>query len=688
MPMSEQLHPVSRLIRGCCPVDCPDTCSWLVETVDGNPVRLRGDPNHPYTRGVLCNKLKDFLNYASDQDRLHYPLMRSGTKGSGQFRRVSWDEALDEIAKRWSEILDRDGPQSIWPYYGTGSMGMIQGLAGAGRRLWNRLGVVEHQLTICTIAGGVGTGYSLGHNQIGMDPERLAQSKLIILWGTNTLTSNHHLWRAISNARKAGGHLVVIDPIKSRTAEKADEHLAPIPGTDAALALGLLHVVVQLGAEDREFIDRHTKGWTEFRERILAYPPERVARITGLSAGTIEALGTRLAQTRPTGIRMMMGIQRHGGGGMAVRTISCIPGVTGDWRHPGGGAAYDTRGFFPGNWQKLWRGDLRQGETRRIPMTKLAHGLLDLDDPPIKALFIYGANPVASNPDQGRVREGLSREDLFTVVVEHRQTDTTAYADIVLPSTMQTEHADLHHSYGHTYLLWNEPAAAAPGECLSHSEIFRRLARRLKLNDACLYDDDEALAAAVLDREALREQGITLETLKDKGWVKLSLPEAPFANGFPTPSGRLEFYSEKMAADGLDPIAGYTPPYETTTSDEQYPLCLIAPAAHYFLNSTFADIGLARGRQGDLPIFVHPEDAQVRQISDGMSARVFNDRGAFRACVHITDAVRPGVVASVKGHWPRFAEGRSNVNATVAERRSDMGNGAVFHDNRVEVQKV
>ena len=321
--MSEQLHPVSRLIRGCCPVDCPDTCSWLVETVDGNPVRLRGDPNHPYTRGVLCNKLKDFLNYASDQDRLHYPLMRSGTKGSGQFRRVSWDEALDEIAKRWSEILDRDGPQSIWPYYGTGSMGMIQGLAGAGRRLWNRLGVVEHQLTICTIAGGVGTGYSLGHNQIGMDPERLAQSKLIILWGTNTLTSNHHLWRAISNARKAGGHLVVIDPIKSRTAEKADEHLAPIPGTDAALALGLLHVVVQLGAEDREFIDRHTKGWTEFRERILAYPPERVARITGLSAGTIEALGTRLAQTRPTGIRMMMGIQRHGGGGMAVRTISC-----------------------------------------------------------------------------------------------------------------------------------------------------------------------------------------------------------------------------------------------------------------------------------------------------------------------------------------------------------------------------
>ena len=684
--MSEPRHSEPKSVRGCCPVDCPDTCSWRVETNAGIAVRLRGDPDHPYTRGVLCNKLKDFIDYSNDPKRLLHPLRRSGAKGSGSFERISWDDALGEIAEKWLAIIDQHGPQSIWPYYGTGSTGMIQGVEGAGRRLWNRLGVVEHQMTICTIAGGVGTGYTLGHNQIGMDPEQLAKSKLIILWGTNTLTSNHHLWRAISTARKSGAHLVVIDPIRSRTAEKADEHFAPIPGTDAALALGLLHVVVQLGAEDQDFIERHTKGWAVFRERILQYPPEKVARITGLAADKIVALGTRLAHTRPNGIRMMMGIQRHGGGGMAVRTISCIPGVTGDWRHPGGGAAYDTRGFFPGNWQNLWKNDLRGATPRRLPMTKLAEGLLDLDDPPINALLVYAGNPVASNPDQVRVRKGLSRKDHFTVVVEHRHTDTTSYADIVLPSTMQIEHADLHHSYGHTYVAWNEPAVAAPGECLPHSEIFRQLARRLNLTDACLYDDDTTLAAAVLDSDALRRQGITLESLKRRGWAKLALPEAPFANGFPTPSTRLEFYSEKMAADGLDPVAGYTPPYETTANDHRYRLSLIAPAAHYFLNSTFADIDLARERQGKPPLFVHPVDARERKIADGTVVRVFNDRGEFTARMSISDAVRPGVVASVRAHWPRFSAGGGSVNTTVAERNSDMRNGAIFHDNRVEIR--
>jgi anaerobic selenocysteine-containing dehydrogenase len=676
--------------HGACPVDCPDTCSWVVETVNGEAVSLKGNSDHPYTRGTLCNKLNDYLLYTRDPDRLLYPLKRTGKKGAGEFRRIDWDEALGEIADRWHAILNTHGGEAIWPFFGTGTLGMIQGLGGAGRRLWNRLGAVQHVVSICMISGCVATGYTLGHNQIGMEPEQLANSKLILLWGTNTLTSGHHLWRSIIEARKKGAYLVVIDPIRTRTADKADEHLAPIPGTDAALALGLLHTVVKLGAEDRAFIGQHTLGWAEFRARIDEYSPERVAKITGLPAEQIVALGTRLANTRPTGIKLGMGMQRHGGGGMAVRTISCIPGVTGDWRYPGGGAAFDTRGFFPGNWKAYWRDDLRERPARSLAMTRLGEGLLDLDEPPIKSLLMYGANPVASNPDQRRVREALSREDLFMIAIEHRHTDTTAYADIVLPSTMQTEHADLHYAYGHTYVAWNEPAVSPPGECLPHTEIFRRLARQLGLRDNCLYESDEEIAETILDSEGLRAQGVTLESLKQNGWAKLRVSDAPFANGFPTPSGRLEFFSAAMEAAGLDPVAGYTPPHETADADDEisarYPLCLIAPAAHYFLNSTFADMDLPRRRQGELPILLHPDDAQARQLADGDNARIFNDRGQFTARVKVTDAMRPGVAGSLKGYWPGLDGNKVNVNTTVAERDSDMGRGAVYHDNRVEIE--
>jgi len=675
-------------------MDCPDTCSWVVTVKDGRAVQLQGDPTHPFTRGVLCNKLDDYVAYTQSPERLRYPMRRVGPKGAGDFERISWDGALDEIAERLGRVMREFGAEAIWPYLGSGSMGLLQGCYGAGRRLWNVVGASRHIMTICTIAGGVGTGYTLGDNRVGMDPETLRFSKLIILWGSNTLTTNHHLWRSIATARRNGAHLVVIDPTRTRTADAADRHLALVPGTDAALALGLLHVVLSEGAEDRDFIDRHTLGWDAFRRRILDYPPARVALICGLPIDAIVELGKRIARTRPTGIRVTMGLQRHGGGGMAVRTITCIPGVTGDWRYPGGGVGYDTRGFFGVNWAGLYRDDLRKTAARALSMTRLGEGLLEVTDPPVKALFVYASNPAASVPHQTKIRRGLARPDLFTVVAEHFRTDTVDYADIVLPATMQLEHADVQISYGHLYLSWNEPAVEPPGECLPTTEIFRRLARRLGLDEPCLYDSDEEMARQLLDSDHPSLRGITFDALRKRGWMRLAVPEpfVPFADGFPAPSGKLEFYTARMTEAGLDPLAGYTPPYEAaqrgTPLATRYPLALIAGADHYFLNSVFANVSAQTRRAGPATIRVHPEDATPRRLETGCEARVFNDRGAFVARVEVTPRVRPGVVASTKGRWPRRSKDGATVNATVDERDADMGGGAVFHDNRVEIERL
>jgi len=682
-----------RQVRGACALDCPDTCSWIVTVKDGQPVDLRGDPDHPFTRGSLCNKVDDFLAYTRSPDRLLYPLLRVGPKGSGVFARISWDEALDRIAARLTEVIATHGPEAIWPFLGSGSMGLLQGVYGAGRRLWNVLGTSRHLMTICTIAGGFGTGYTLGDNRVGMDPETLRRSKLIVLWGANVLTTNPHLWRSIAEARARGATLVVIDPIRTRTAAQSDWHLAPIPGSDAALALGLLHVVLAEGREDPDFIDGHTLGWPAFRQRILEFPPARVAAITGLPTESIVGLGRQLAVTRPTGIRIGIGIQRHAGGGMAVRTITCIPGVTGDWRHPGGGVCYDTRGFYGLNWPALWRDDLRTRPARALQMTRLGEGLLEIDDPPVQALLVYASNPMASVPHQTKVRRGLARDDLFTVVVEHFMTDTARYADIVLPATMQTEHRDLLIAYGHLYLAWNEPAVAPPGECLPTTEIFRRLARRMGLDAAPLYDSDETMARQVLDSGHPSLGGITLEELKACGWMRLRYPDpfVPFATRFPSPSGKLEFVSERMAEAGLDPVAGYTPALETSPRDtalsRAYPLALVSPANHYFLNSLFANVPRQQRRAGVATLMIHPDDAAPRGVATGDEVRVANARGSFSATADVSDRVRPGVVASTKGRWPAYAKGGATVNATVDERDSDMGGGAVFHDNRVQVEK-
>jgi anaerobic selenocysteine-containing dehydrogenase len=511
-----------------------------------------------------------------------------------------------------------------------------------------------------------------------MDPETFQHSRLILLWGTNTLTSGHHLWKFILKARKQGAHIVAIDPIRTRTAGQADEHLAPLPGTDAALALGLLNVIVSGGHEDREYLAKHTIGWPEFKERILEFTPARAAEITGIDEAAIVALGERIATTRPTGIRCTMGMQRHAGGGNALRMLYALPGVTGDWQYPGGGASYSTSGRFAPPIHEIFRDDLLAKPVRRLSMTLMGKHLLADDDPPVKALVIYGANPMASNPDQRRVREGLLREDLFTVVMEQFPTDTVDYADIVLPATMQTEHLDVNDGYGHMYVHLNRPAVEPAGEALSTTETFRRLARAMDLEEPALYEDDESLARTLL--------GDAYDHLYEHGSMRLDYPTpfVPFTDGFPTPSGKLEFFSAKAQEDGHDPLPGYVPPAQSGDA----PLALVAPAGHWFLNSMFANKPDLMKKAGGPRIEIHPDDAIARGLNTGDRARVFNDRGSFEADVEVSDRVRPGVIASTKGFWLKHIRGGANVNATVEERDADMGGGAIFHDNRVEVSSV
>lgn len=681
-------------IRGACPLDCPDTCSWIVTVKNGEPVTLRGDPAHPYTKGSLCNKVAGYLDYARSPERLLYPMRRVGPKGSDGFTRISWDEALATIAARFREVIAAQGAEAIWPYLGSGNMGLIQGTYGAGTRLWNVLGVSGYAYTMCTIAGGHGTGYTLGDNRVGMDPENFRFSKLVVLWGANVLSTHNHLWRPILEARKNGASIVSIDPMRTRTAAASDWHLAPMPGTDAALALGLLHVVLAEEREDRQFIGERTVGWEAFRRRILDFPPSRAAAITGLSTESIVELGMRLARTRPTGIRIGIGLQRHGGGGMAVRTITCIPGVTGDWRYPGGGVFYDTRGFFGLNWAALSRDDLRPGSARTLDMKRIGEVLLETDNPPVKVLFVYGSNPAASAPNQMKVRQGLARDGLFTVVVDHFLTPTARYADIILPATMAIEHRDLLTSYGHLYLNWNEPATPPPGECLSATEMFRRLARAMELDEPALYDSDETIARQVLASGHPSLDGITLEELKARGWMRLNYPErfVPFAYRFPTASGKLEFVSARMAEAGLDPVAGYTPSHESSQRDtalaREYPLALVTPANHYYLNSIFANVPKQQQRSGVATLLIHPDDAASRHIASGDEVRVSNVRGEFRAVADVSDQVRLGVVVSTKGRWPGLSKETATINAVVEERDSDMGRGAVYHDNRVRVDRI
>lgn len=669
-------------VVGACPLDCPDACAWVVTVDGGRPVRLRASREHPFTRGSLCVKTNSYLDHLAHPDRLLHPLRRVGVKGEGRFERITWEEALDEIAERITAAVERHGSETIWPFAGTGTVGWLQGPAGAGRRLWHHLGASRHAVTICSVAGHVGMSYTCG-SAAGMDPEDLVHAGIILVWGANPFVSNRHLVPVLGEARRRGATVWCIDPRRTATAEWSDRHLAPLPGSDGALALGVMAELVRRGAHDTAFLEERCSGWPEFAASLAAWTPERTAATCGLTPGEVTDLAAAVAERRPLAVRISMGLQRHAGGGQAARVISCLPAVTGDHGRLGGGIVYSTGPAYTLDEAALARPDLLPGPVRSLAMTRLGEGLCDLDDPPVTVLVVTGANPVVSNPDTGRVRAGLARPDLFTVVVEHFLTDTAAFADIVLPSTMQPEHTDLHDSFSHLYLQWNEAALPPRGECLSHTEIFRRLARRLGIDHPAVLASDLELAREVL-AAGPTTRTIDLEELRARGWARLDLPRPwlPFAARFPTPSGRFEFVSPRAEADGHGRLPHYVAPAEATSAGPDE-LALVAPAATHFLNSTFANRRFHRSRVGEPTVTLHPDDAARLGIGDGERVRVANARGAFEATARVADTVRPGVVAGTKGHWS--GPDGPGVNAVVAERDADMGRGGVFHDTRVRV---
>ena len=681
------------VVRGACPHDCPDTCATLTTVENGRATRIAGDPDHPFTRGFLCAKVNRYLERTYHKDRVLYPMRRVGKKGSGSFVRVSWDEAIDEIAERLHAIAkSADGPQSILPYSYAGTMGLVQAQS-MDRRLFHLIGASKLDRTICSMAGTVGMRMTVGAN-LGADGEGIPQSDLVLLWGTNTLTSNPHLWPFVTEARKNGARIIGIDPIRTRTMEQVDEWIPIRPGTDAALALAMMNVMFEEGLIDDDYIEKYTLGGDQLRERVREYPPERAAAITGLPADRIAELGREFGRAKAAFIRVNYGLQRHYGGGMAVRTIACLPAVAGHWRRPGGGVQLSTSFAFRFNNALLERPDLSP-PVRTINMIRLGEALgapdAGVGGPPVRALVVYNSNPAAVAPDRNAVVRGLSRDDLFTVVLEHFQTDTADYADFVLPATTQLEHYDIHFSYGHLYASLNRPAIEPMGEAKPNSEIFRLIGKRMGLSHPCLEDDDLTLIRQALDSPHERMQGVTFEKLMEHGWQRLGVPRPflPYAEGnFPSPSGKCEFYSERLAQMGIDPLPTYTPPRELPeTAPElaaKYPLVLISSPRHYFLNTTFVNIDSLR-KNAEPECMLHVNDAERRGIPDGARVVVFNDRGEFTAVARVGDQVREGVTWAPSIWWGKLAPDGTNANATTSQRETDMGAGPVFYDNLVEV---
>ncbi|WBC15561.1 molybdopterin-dependent oxidoreductase [Micromonospora sp. WMMA1998] len=675
---------------GACPLDCPDTCVWQLTVSDGRAVALRGDRDHPFTRGALCGKVNRYLDAVNGPDRLTTPWVRTGPKGVGRvaYRPASWDEALQRVAAGLRASIERDGPESVLPYYFAGTMGLVQGWS-MGPRLFAYLGASRLDTTICTAAARAALR-SLHGGSVGFEPETIVEAKLILLWGANPLATNLHQWPFVQQARERGAYVVTIDPLRTDTAARSDEHVAPLPGTDAALALGLMRHVRDVGAADEAWLAAHTVGWPELSARLDQWPVDRAAAECGLPVEVVRRLGDRVATTRPTAVRVGLGLQRHHGAGQAIRAICALPLVTGDFRHPGGGSLVTTSGHHPIDDERVIRpAGMPAPPARSLNMSRLAAVLTGEADPPVTSLVVFDANPVATAPDQTRLLAGLRRTDLFTVVLEQRWTDTCDHADVVLPATMQPEHLDLHTSYGHHYTTLNLPATRPPGEALPNTEIFRRIAAALGIDHPAFRDTDEDLA-----RQLLAGTPIGFEELRERTYARLTgvpVGSAPFADGgFPTPDGRARLHDPALARLGVDPLPGFTPPAEAADVElaRRFPLVLLAPAGRYLMNSTFASLPWHARRTGPPKVHLHPSDAEARGLADGDAVRVRNDRGAFLAAVAVDEATRPGVAFTYKAYWARLSPGRSTVNAVTAVRDTDLGEAPTFHDCRVEVDPV
>ncbi len=682
--------PEEPVIVGACPHDCPDTCSLLTTVQDGVAVSVRGNPDHPATAGVLCTKVSRYTERTYHPERLLTPLKRVGKKGEGRFEPVSWDEALDDIAQRLQAIA-ADDPQAVLPYSYAGTMGQVQRESMAAR-FFNRLGASQLDRTICSSAGSAGLAHTYGA-PVGMHMAAFAQAKLILIWGSNAIASNLHFWRHVQAAKRDGAKVICIDPRLTETAEKCHQHIALLPGTDAALALGLMNELIANDWLDHDYIEQHTSGWNALKARALAWPVERAAKVCGISPEEITGLAYDYAHSEAPAIRLNYGMQRTRGGGNAVRAVACLPALVGAWRHASGGLLLSSAGYFPTQKKALERPDLLAkglpGRTPRvINMTTIGADLNRDSDaafgPKVQALIVYNSNPVAIAPDSPQVVKGFARDDLFTVVLEHFKTDTADYADYVLPATTQLEHWDIHASYGHTDVLLNRPAIAPHGEARTNTDVFRALAQRMGFDEPCFSDTDEDLCTQAFDPAV-----VSWSLLCAQGFAPLPLSAAPFANGgFPTPSGKCTFESPGLAAIGQDPVPDYLPNWEPPNVDARYPLAMISPPARNFLNSTFANVKSLRDIEGEALVEISSVDAQARGINDGDEVAVFNDRGRYVCVARVSKRARVGVVNGLGIWWRKLGLRGTNVNEVTSQALTDLGRAPTFYDCAVEVARV
>ncbi|RAK17151.1 anaerobic selenocysteine-containing dehydrogenase [Anoxybacillus vitaminiphilus] len=664
-----------------CSLDCPDQCGLLVHKQDGKIVKIQGDPNHPVTKGNICNKVRNMTERIYDPKRLKYPMKRMGAKGEGKFERISWDEAIETIAAKWKELIETEGPESILPYSFYGNMGRLSA-EGMDRRFFHRLGASLLDRTICSSAGSEGLKYTMGGG-FGIDPENTIHSKLIIFWGINAVSTNMHQIVLAQKTRKNGAKIICIDVHKNQTGQFADWFIPILPGTDAALALGMMHILFAENMVDDDFLKKYTVGHEELREHVVQYDPITVSGITGIPVEDIYKLARLYGQTTPSFIRIGNGLQHHDNGGMCIRTIACLPALTGQWLVKGGGAIKSNSGYLALNTMSLQRPDLLQNKhTRVINMNLLGQALLELD-PPIKSIFVYSTNPAVVAPDSNKVRKGLAREDLFVIVHDLFLTETAKYADIVLPATSSFENTDLYTSYWHHYVQIQQPVIERYGESKSNVEVFQLLAKKMGFEDPCLYETEEEMISQALNNPNNPYlKGIDYETLVEKYYIKANVKPL-FPGKLLTPSGKIELYSKKMEQDGYPPLPTYTP----LVNDGDFPFLFVPGPNHNFLNTTFSNNEKHVSLEKEPCLHMNVKDALSKDIKDGEKVRVWNNRGECILKVSVGENVLPGVVVT-QGLWADSPGAKRLINSLTPDRVADMGGGATFFSGRVDVEKL